>query len=60
MKDQINFKYKISWGRRWVNDQDGPDNEASALKEHLDIIVHKTFAKVHVPIYDVGTNPTTS
>ena len=31
------------------NDQYGHDNEASAIKEHIDITLHKTLEKVQVP-----------
>ena len=44
--------HKTPWGRRGVNDQDGHDDEASALKEHHDITLHKTLAKVQVPEND--------
>ena len=32
-----------------ANDQYGHDNEASAIKEHIDITLHKTRKKVQVP-----------
>ena len=34
---------------RGANDQDGHDNETSALKEHDDITLYKTLTKVQVP-----------
>ena len=45
----IGFKYKIPWRRRGSNDQYGYDNEASAIKEHIDITLHKISEKVQVP-----------
>ena len=42
-------KYKIPWRRRGANDQYGHDNEASAIKEHIDITLHKIWKKVQVP-----------
>jgi len=38
--------------RRGANYQNGHDNEVSALKEHYDITLHKTLAKVQVPEND--------
>ena len=48
----IDSKRKTPWGRRWANYQNGHDNEVSALKEHYDITLHKTLAKVQVPEND--------
>ena len=48
----INFKYKSPWERRGANDWNGHDNEASAIKEHHDITLHKTLAKIQVPKND--------
>ena len=45
----IDSKRKTPWGRRGANYQNGHDNEVSALKEHYDITLHKTLAKVQVP-----------
>jgi len=48
----IDSKRKTPWGRRGANYQNGHDNEVSALKEHYDITLHKTLAKVQVPEND--------
>ena len=45
----INFKYKIPWRTRGANDQYDHHNEASAIKEHIDITLYKTSKKVQVP-----------
>ena len=50
----INSKRKTPWGRRGANYQNGHDNEVSALKEHYDITLHKTLAKVQ--IHENGEN----
>ena len=44
----IGSKYKIPWRRKGTNDQYGHDNEASAIKEHIDITLYKTSKKVKV------------
>ena len=35
--------------KKGENDQYGHDNEASAIKEHIDITIHKILKKVQVP-----------
>ena len=45
----IDFKCKTPWGRRGENYHNGPDNEASYLKEHDDITLHKTLAYAQIP-----------
>ena len=45
----IDYKYKIPWRRRGANDQYGHNNEASAIKNHIDITLHKTSEKVQIP-----------
>ena len=37
---------------RGANYQNGHDNEVSALKEHYDITLHKTLAKLQIPEND--------
>ena len=49
---QIGSKYKIPWRRRGTNDQYGHENEANAIKDHIDITLHKTLKKVQVPEND--------
>ena len=45
----IDSKYKNSLKKEGANDQYAHDNEASAIKEHIDITLHKILKKVQVP-----------